>query len=155
GFTLSESAWMSTRALSWMNVVIGDPLYRPFAFLSDFSASSVNKKNNIWTACRNILQNAKGDPVAAAAAFEAAATKTGNRAYLEFVSSMDVIAGKTNLAVDALMRAAQMSKDENERFRFLLKRIFILARNNQKPAAATLARDSQSQFPDPAKLRIL
>jgi uncharacterized protein (TIGR03790 family) len=30
GYTLSEAAWMSTPALSWMSVVIGDPLYRPF-----------------------------------------------------------------------------------------------------------------------------
>jgi uncharacterized protein (TIGR03790 family) len=31
GYTLAEAAWMSTPALSWMNVVLGDPLYRPFA----------------------------------------------------------------------------------------------------------------------------
>lgn len=30
GYTLAEAAWISTRALSWMSVVIGDPLYRPF-----------------------------------------------------------------------------------------------------------------------------
>jgi uncharacterized protein (TIGR03790 family) len=30
GYNLGEAAWMSTQALSWMNVVIGDPLYRPF-----------------------------------------------------------------------------------------------------------------------------
>jgi uncharacterized protein (TIGR03790 family) len=30
GFTFAESAYMSTRALSWMNVMVGDPLYRPF-----------------------------------------------------------------------------------------------------------------------------
>jgi len=30
GFTLGEAAWSSTPGLSWMNVVIGDPLYRPF-----------------------------------------------------------------------------------------------------------------------------
>ncbi|HWB03518.1 MAG TPA: TIGR03790 family protein [Verrucomicrobiales bacterium] len=30
GYNLSEAAWMSTPALSWMSVVIGDPLYRPF-----------------------------------------------------------------------------------------------------------------------------
>ncbi len=30
GFTLAESAYMSARVLSWMNVVVGDPLYRPF-----------------------------------------------------------------------------------------------------------------------------
>ena len=31
GFTLAESAYMSQRALSWMSVVVGDPLYRPYA----------------------------------------------------------------------------------------------------------------------------
>lgn len=31
GYTAAEAAWMATPALSWMNVVLGDPLYRPFA----------------------------------------------------------------------------------------------------------------------------
>ena len=31
GFTLAESAYMSHRAISWMSVVVGDPLYRPYA----------------------------------------------------------------------------------------------------------------------------
>ena len=31
GFNLAEAAWGSTRGLSWMSVVLGDPLYRPFA----------------------------------------------------------------------------------------------------------------------------
>ncbi len=31
GWTLAESAWCATPGLSWMNLVLGDPLYRPFA----------------------------------------------------------------------------------------------------------------------------
>lgn len=31
GVTVGEAAWNATPALSWMNVVLGDPLYRPFA----------------------------------------------------------------------------------------------------------------------------
>lgn len=31
GFTLGEAAWGATPALSWMNVLVGDPLYTPFA----------------------------------------------------------------------------------------------------------------------------
>lgn len=31
GFTLAEAAWAATPVLSWMQVVVGDPLYRPFA----------------------------------------------------------------------------------------------------------------------------
>ena len=30
GRNLAEAAWGATQALSWMNVVLGDPLYRPF-----------------------------------------------------------------------------------------------------------------------------
>jgi uncharacterized protein (TIGR03790 family) len=31
GFTFIEAAWMATPATSWMNVMIGDPLYQPFS----------------------------------------------------------------------------------------------------------------------------
>jgi uncharacterized protein (TIGR03790 family) len=31
GYTLAEAAWNATPVLSWMNVVCGDPLYRPYA----------------------------------------------------------------------------------------------------------------------------
>jgi len=34
GQTLAEAAWGSTPAFSWMTIVVGDPLYRPFANLS-------------------------------------------------------------------------------------------------------------------------
>ncbi len=30
GFTFAESAYMSQRAVSWMSVMVGDPLYRPY-----------------------------------------------------------------------------------------------------------------------------
>ncbi|MGB6220173.1 TIGR03790 family protein [Haloferula sp.] len=33
GYTLAEAAYMSIPALSWHNVVLGDPLYRPFLHL--------------------------------------------------------------------------------------------------------------------------
>lgn len=35
GYTLAEAAWMATPVASWMSVVIGDPLYRPFANRDD------------------------------------------------------------------------------------------------------------------------
>lgn len=31
GYTLAESAAMGTKGISWMTIVVGDPLYRPFA----------------------------------------------------------------------------------------------------------------------------
>jgi hypothetical protein len=38
GFTFAESAYMSMQALSWMSVMVGDPLYRPYASWSQIDA---------------------------------------------------------------------------------------------------------------------
>ena len=49
GFTLAESAYMSHRAVSWMAVVIGDPLYRPYAsWLQPDSRKDVSKTASNW-----------------------------------------------------------------------------------------------------------
>ncbi len=39
GYTLAESAWASSRTVSWMNVVVGDPLYRPYAVFNNSDTS--------------------------------------------------------------------------------------------------------------------
>ncbi|MEO8205950.1 MAG: TIGR03790 family protein [Chthoniobacterales bacterium] len=154
GFTLAESAWMGTRALSWMNTVVGDPLYRPFKFLTDISLAP-NPKNKVWRDCRKILIDAGGISVAAAPAFEAAAAKTGDAIYLEFLAAAYGVDGKTDLALATLIKAAQETKDQDQRFRLVLKRIFLLARNKQQGAASNLARDSQSLFSAPDKMKVL
>ena len=38
GFTFAESAWMAQRVTSWQTTMIGDPLYRPFAYMHDLDA---------------------------------------------------------------------------------------------------------------------
>src|SRR4029450_12276497 len=49
GFTLAESAYMSHRGLSWMSVVVGDPLYRPYASWSQLdSKKDVSKTASSW-----------------------------------------------------------------------------------------------------------
>jgi uncharacterized protein (TIGR03790 family) len=49
GFTLAESAYASLPALSWMAVVVGDPLYRPYAtWLQIDAARDSNKTAANW-----------------------------------------------------------------------------------------------------------
>jgi tetratricopeptide (TPR) repeat protein len=49
GFTFAESAYMSIQALSWMNVMVGDPLYRPYASWLQIDASrDSGKTTNEW-----------------------------------------------------------------------------------------------------------
>ena len=45
GFTFAESAYMSIRALSWMSVMVGDPLYRPYASWLQIDSKRDSAKN--------------------------------------------------------------------------------------------------------------
>ncbi|MEO6848448.1 MAG: TIGR03790 family protein [Chthoniobacterales bacterium] len=157
GFTLAESAWMGTLSLSWMNVVIGDPLYRPFAFMSNGSSASAKAKlkNKIWIDCRKILNDAGGNSFTASPAFQAAAATTGDPVYLEFLAAAYAADGQTDKSIDTLTQAMRQSKDPDERFRLLLKRIYLLGQTNQQQAAAAFARDGQTLFPSPDKKEIL
>ena len=47
GFTFAESAYMSMRVLSWMSVMVGDPLYRPYASWLQID-SQRDSANNDW-----------------------------------------------------------------------------------------------------------
>jgi uncharacterized protein (TIGR03790 family) len=44
GFTLAESAYASLPALSWMSVIVGDPIYRPYAAWLQLDASRDSSK---------------------------------------------------------------------------------------------------------------
>ena len=51
GFTFAESAYMSMPALSWMSVMVGDPLYRPYAaWLQIDAAREFPRPVNDWKA---------------------------------------------------------------------------------------------------------
>src|SRR2546430_10419383 len=49
GFTFAESAYTSIQVLSWMSVMVGDPLYRPYAsWLQLDSPRMVGKEATDW-----------------------------------------------------------------------------------------------------------
>src|SRR3982074_370559 len=50
GFTLAESAYASLPALSWMSVVVGDPLYRPYASSLQLDAPRESIRADNWRA---------------------------------------------------------------------------------------------------------
>ena len=48
GFTFAESAYSSIDVLSWMSVMVGDPLYRPFASWLQLDPGSDSAKTDSW-----------------------------------------------------------------------------------------------------------
>src|SRR4029077_12585243 len=47
GFTFAESVYMSSRVLSWMDVAVGDPLYRPYFDWTQVEVKAASTKN-VW-----------------------------------------------------------------------------------------------------------
>ena len=48
GFTFAESAYCSIETLSWMSVMVGDPLYRPFGAWLQLDSAGDSSKNDWW-----------------------------------------------------------------------------------------------------------
>jgi len=126
GLTLAESAYAGMRGLSWMGVVIGDPLYRPYAVWQSISDDA--HKPNIWEKYRSAVLAAGGDPIAAAPALQQLAAQTGNSMPLEALGQAQAAAGDASTAIQTLKMAAKGEPKSAIRFRLALEQIEILRR---------------------------
>ncbi|MDD5199532.1 MAG: TIGR03790 family protein [Terrimicrobiaceae bacterium] len=129
GFTLAEAAYAGYRGLSWMGIVVGDPLYRPYASWS--SMEPAGEPSNIWQRYRAAVLAAGGDPVAAADALRTLAAQTKKSMPLEGLGQAQAAAGDFAAALATLDDAAAMEKTSAIRFRIALEQIEILRRTGR------------------------
>lgn len=132
GLTLAESAYAASRAISWMGVVLGDPLYRPYASL--FSLEGDSGEKNMWQQYRSVVLAAGGDPIAASAALRKLATELDQSMPLEALGQAQAAAGDLDAARKTLAEAAAIAKKPAIRFRLALEEIEILRRSGDGPA---------------------
>lgn len=115
GFSFGESAYASLRALSWMSVAIGDPLYRPYAAWNQFGESATDK--SIWARYRRIVAGSDGNMVNASGQLIKLATETGNSMPLEALAAAQADAGRMGQAMDSLNQALALESKPLPRFR--------------------------------------
>ena len=120
GLTLAESAYMSMRALSWMGVVVGDPLYRPYAVWNQFYDPR-NRAPNPWRRFRSITLNAKGNILDAVIPLHEAARETGNGMFLEALGSAQFDARNGLASVHSFRDALAFSSNPEVRRRLELE----------------------------------
>jgi len=95
GFTFAESAYSATDALSWMGVMVGDPLYRPYANWIQIDRYLVKASN--WRAYHDCAaRNFSNNAAQYRAAARQAASRTHNCPMIEDLGFME--AGDGNLA---------------------------------------------------------
>jgi len=144
GLTLAEAAYAGVRGLSWMGVVIGDPLYRPYAAWQ--SISDDTHKPNIWEKYRSAVLAAGGDPIAAAPALRELAAQTGNTMPLEALGQAQAAAGDVATAIKTLKEAAKAESKTAIRFRLALEQIEILRRVGRVDDARNRIAEALEEF---------
>ncbi|MEI8312305.1 MAG: TIGR03790 family protein [Verrucomicrobiota bacterium] len=145
GFTLAESGWMSQRALSWMGVVVGDPLYRPYAI---WRSADVSTAPSAWQQYRSIVLRASGNTLQAGDALGQASEQTGNSLFLEALGAARMDAKDWSGAVASFEEAGKLAANPSVRIRLDLETIVSLRALGKKQEAAALAQVAASGLPD-------
>jgi uncharacterized protein (TIGR03790 family) len=142
GATLAEAAWSATPALSWMNVVIGDPLYRPFARAT--SASLGDEAQRSYLLYRGIASRARieGD-AEIKKALTTLADKRRSPQLLELTALLSMLQGKHAEALDLLDHAEALTTDLAHLLRLRLYRADCLHRDDKPKTAAQLLQTLQ------------
>ncbi|MGH7938110.1 MAG: TIGR03790 family protein, partial [Bryobacteraceae bacterium] len=149
GFTLAESAYMATRALSWMTVVVGDPLYRPYLSWSQTDAKSEGKKPGAGEMYHAFaLKNAEEDPKKYFAEARVAASRAENGPMLEDLGLMQAETGDFGTAMSCLQQARTIYEKRDDLLRVVVEQVDVLLQSNEKKKALALVHQTLRMVPD-------
>ena len=155
GFTLAESAWAATPGLSWMNIVAGDPLYRPGLYWKnqEFSLDApppAGSEPATTTEGRAYWQGAQLWRVSGAAAGAAALEKSGNRLrsglIFEGLAWLEAAAGDVPHARRAFEQAGRFYPDPADEIRVALGEARFLADHDRRAEGTALLAAARHKF---------
>ena len=109
GFTFAESAYMSTRVVSWMSVMVGDPLYRPYAAWLQIDSGKID--NNFKRYHEFAVRNATRPQFDYIRVASHTASTERNCAMLEDIASIEAERGNFAAAADQFAAARRCYGD--------------------------------------------
>jgi uncharacterized protein (TIGR03790 family) len=127
GLTLAEAGWMSQRALGWMGIVVGDPLYKPYAAWNLFSDPRQRKPNS-FRQFRSITLASRSNILLAMLPMHEASRETGDSMFLEALGNAQMDAEHFAPALDSFRDALKLAKDPEVRVRLELEIAFVSRR---------------------------
>lgn len=142
GFTLAESAYASLPALSWMSVVVGDPLYRPCAsWLQLEAGADSSKTGSNWRTYHEFA--AKYYPNSSSQYRQLArqaASRARNCPMLEDLGLMEARDGNFSAATSYFSQARACYTTRDDILRVVLEEANALMRQNKPKRALDLVR---------------
>ncbi|WP_367873831.1 TIGR03790 family protein [Luteolibacter sp. Populi] len=119
GYTLVEAAYMSVPVLSWQNVVLGDPLYRPFLHLDGSGERSEGDRD--YRAIRVATLRWKDDPKELDAMLRDAADRMKSGVMIESLAMKEVEQQKGDEAASDFQKAKIYYTEKTDRLRMDLQ----------------------------------
>lgn len=122
GFTFAESAYMSIQGLSWMSVMVGDPLYRPYLGWTqienprDYARGAGNWKSYHDFAAKNFAESAEYRSLA-----RQAASRTHNCPMMEDFGLMEAGDGKFAAATSYFGQARSCYTGRDDLLRVIME----------------------------------
>lgn len=124
GWTLAEAAWCATPGLSWMNVVLGDPLYRPFAA----NALGTDRDYAVYRGIAERHADDEDTSLMKRDVLENARSRS-NPHLLEMLALLASQESKTAEAIDLLQHARSLYTKADDRLRTLIYEVELLHRD--------------------------
>lgn len=141
GFTIGEAAWNATPALSWMNVVLGDPLYRPFG--KGLGAVMGEGAERDYTLYQGLIRRMSAESDAQVkTALANYAEKRHRPRLLELTALLSELQSKHVEAADLLEHAGVGNPSPDEQLRLRLYRAEMLRRAGRPGPARELLRQT-------------
>jgi hypothetical protein len=150
GFTFAESAYMSIQALSWMSVMVGDPLYRPYATWLQIELKSEAAKNKSnWKAYHEFaIKNASRPAPEFRTLARQMASQTRNGPMIEDLGLMEARDENFSAATDCFGQARTFYSNRDDILRLLLEEADALVKQGKPTQAVDLIRSALRTAPD-------
>jgi len=142
GFTFAESTYMSVPALSWMTVMVGDPLYRPYAgWLQIDTKREPEKYLSAWKIYHDFaIKNAARPATEYRTLARQAASRARNAPMIEDLGGMEAREEKFAEAAGYFQQARALYPKRDDILRVVLEEADALIKQEQPKRALALVR---------------
>ena len=157
GFTFAESAYMSIQALSWMSVMVGDPLYRPYATWLQIDPESETAKNtSVWKAYHEFaVKNATRLTTEFRTLARQTASRTRNGPMIEDLGLMEARDRNFSAATDCFRPARDFYSNRDDILRVVLEEADAWVKQDKPKRAVDLIGSALRTAPDASAAPLL
>jgi uncharacterized protein (TIGR03790 family) len=150
GFTFAESAYMATPVLSWMNVMVGDPLYRPYASWLQIDASrDIGKGASEWKVYHDFAAKNVERPVPEyRTLLRQVASRARNGPMIEDLGLMEAADGNFAAATSHFQQARACYTKRDDILRAVLEEADGWIKQNKPKRALDVVRSTLRIVPD-------